>query len=316
MSALCDLVGCERPIVQAPVGGCATAELIAAVGTGGGLGLLPATWLTPEQAVAEVAAIRTASDRPFGVNLVLRFPIDDLLDALLDVRTPVITFSWGVPGRDRVRRCHDVGAIVAVQVGTPTPAPDLIADGVDLLIVQGVEAGGHVQSTTTLASLLPTVLAVAGSTPVIAAGGLAAADDVARVIAAGASGAMLGTRFVATRESNAHPRYKDLLVRADAADAVTTLCFDGEWPHGPHRVLRNGTIDRWEAAGCPWPGERPGEDDVILRHADGSNALRYSDDPPRAGDDGAIDEACLYAGTGVGRIDDLPSAAALVERLA
>lgn len=304
-----------RPIVQAPIGACAGPDLVAAVAGAGGLGLLACTWSTPDAIVADVAAVRAATDGAFGGNLVLRFPIEDQLDALLEAVVPVITFSWGQPGADRVARCHAVGSAVLVQVGTAAAVAEAIADGADAVIVQGVEAGGHVQSTQPLMRLLDDVIGIAGDTPVVAAGGLATAADVARVRDAGAAAAMLGTRFVATAESRAHPRYKERLVAARPGDDALTLAFDGDWPFGPHRVLRAPTLEAWEAAGCPWPGERPGEGETVLERLDGRRILRYDDAPPLDGDVGDVDAACLYAGAGVGAIVDVPGAADVVARL-
>lgn len=302
-------------IVQAPIGSCAGSELVAAVAGAGGLGLFACTWSAPDEIVALVAAARALGTGSIGGNLVLRFPIDEQLEALLAAKPDIVTFSWGDPGAERIARCHSAGVPVAVQVGTATAVASLLGAGVDVLIAQGVEAGGHVQSTQPLALLLDAVRTAAGSTPVIATGGLSTAADVEAVLARGAAAAMLGTRFVATAESRAHPAYKSALVAAAADDAALTLAFDGEWPFGPHRVLRNSTLDRWEAAGCPWPGDRPGEGDVVLRCADGTTRLRYDDAPPLIGDEGDIAASCLYAGLGVGGIDSLPPAGSIVSLL-
>ncbi len=315
VTSITELLGVERPILQAPIGGCAGAELIAAVSQAGGLGILPCTWSSPAVITEQVEAIRTRTDRPFGANLVLVFDVDAQLAALLAAQVPVITFSWGRAGRQRVARCHAAGARVALQVGTATAITSALEDGVDVLIAQGVEAGGHVQSTTPLVVLLPDALATAGTTPVVAAGGLATAADVRDVLEQGAAAAMLGTRFVASRESEAHATYKRALVAATKEDSRYTLCFDGEWPFAPHRVLQNATLDAWEAAGCPQPGARPGEGDIVARRAGGYVLTRYSDDPPRVGDRGSILASCLYAGTSVGGIDDIPGAGELVRRL-
>ncbi len=315
VASFVDTFGLRVPIVQAPIGACAGPDLVAAVAEAGGLGLLAGTWATPAALRETVAQVREQSSGLFGCNLVLRFPIDDQLDALLEEAVPIITFSWGHPGAERVRRCQAAGARVVVQVGNAAAVDALVDDGVDALIAQGVEAGGHVQSSTPLAQLLPDVLARAGSVPVIAAGGLTSRDDVRGVIDQGARAAMLGTRFVATRESLAHPDYKARLVESDSTAAVLTLAFDGDWPFGPHRVLRNSTFVEWEAAGCPWPGERPGEDDIVLTR--GSLSIRrYADHEPLAGDVGEVEAACLYAGLGTGGISDLPGAGELVTRLA
>ena len=155
-----------------------------------------------------------------------------------------------------------------------------------MLIAQGVEAGGHVQSTTPLArrSSARCFSGVAGGMPVVAAGGLALRADVGRVGLAGAAGAMLGTSFLATVESGAHDAYKAALVAADRRATALTVCFDGDWPQASHRVLRNRTFELWEAAGCPGRGQRPGED--ALAHRVGGPAIpRYDDSPPLAGDE-------------------------------
>jgi nitronate monooxygenase len=311
---LLDLLGSELSLVQAPIGACGGPQLVAAVAEAGALGTLACTWTPPGELAQIVAQVRERTQRPFAANLVLWFEPEPQLQALLALGVPVLTFSWGQPGRDRVARCHSAGARVLVQVGSPAGARQAIADGADAVIAQGVEAGGHVQSTTPLADLIGSVAEAAGGTPVIAAGGLALPEDVVRVRAEGAAGAMLGTRFVATAESAAHPAYKAALVAAGEAATALTICFDGDWPHAPHRVLRNATLERWESAGCPAPGRRPGEDVVPARRA-GVPIARYDDAPPLAGDAGAVEEMCLYAGSGCAAIGDVPSAAALIRRL-
>jgi nitronate monooxygenase len=311
---LLDVLGIDLALVQAPVGSCASPQLVAAVGEAGALGTLACSWTPPAELARVVASVRELSARRFAANLVLWFEPEAQLDALLALRVPVLTFSWGQPGRERIARCHDAGTRVAVQVGSAAGARQAVADRADVLIAQGIEAGGHVQSTTPLDDLIDRVLDVAGTTPVIAAGGLATREDIARAHARGAAGTMLGTRFVATTESAAHPAYKAALVAADAHATALTVCFDGEWPHAPHRVLRNDTFERWEEAGCPAPGRRPGEDSPPAMRA-GTAIARYHDTPPLVSDSGAVGEMCLYAGAGCAAIDDVPAAAELVERL-
>jgi len=151
---LCGMLGIERALVQAPVAGCATPRLVAAVAEAGGIGTLACTWTPPAELALVVASVRELTQRPFAANLVLWFDIDLQLDALLALAVPVVTFSWGQPGRERVGRCHAARATVAVQVGSAEGARQAREAGADVLIAQGVEAGGHVQSTTPLAELL------------------------------------------------------------------------------------------------------------------------------------------------------------------
>jgi nitronate monooxygenase len=302
--------------MAAPIGGFPDTSVVSAVSAAGGLGVLPSTWLAPGDIAAQVAAIRAQTTRPFAANLVLVFDVEAQLDALLAARVPVIAFSWGRPGGDVVARCHAAGARVALQIGTPGAVAGALSDGVDVLIAQGVEAGGHVQSTTPLAALLPHVLEAAhGAVPIVATGGLATAADVRAVIHAGAAAAMLGTRFLASTECSAHPRYKEALVAAQADDTCCTICFDGGWPFAAHRVLRNATVDAWEAAGCPPPGKRPGERDAVATRVDGGSLTRYAEEPPRDDDVGEILDCCLYAGTSVTGITDIRPATEIVHQL-
>ena len=320
-SPLCELLGLRYPILQAPTGSVAGPELAAAVSAAGGLGGMGLTWTEPETAADYVRHVRAAAPggAPFQVNFALHFP-PRALDAALEAGAPVVTFSWGDPS-PFIARVRAAGARFGVQVTSAAGARRAALDlGADFVICQGVESGGHVQGTAPLWELLPQVVAAAADagTPVVAAGGIADGAGISRALSLGASGAMLGTRFVATRESRAHPDYKAALLAARAGDTTLTLCFDGGWPQAAHRVLRNATLDAWEAHGSPThaAGARPGEGDVVAHASGGEAILRYEDTAPRVGMTGNIAEMCLYAGTGVGAITDLPSAAEVVARLA
>ena len=176
------------------------------------------------------------------------------------------------------------------------------------LIVQGVEAGGHVQSVV---GLLPLIVAVrrAVSLPLVAAGGIADPASARAALVAGTAAVAMGTRFVASDECDAHPHYKASLLKADGRDTVLTELFDVGWP-APHRVLRNSTYERWEAGGCP-PSEAPGRRrGGRPRHT----ALRGQHAP--RGVEGDVEAMAMYAGQGVGAIDAVEPAAAIVERYA
>ena len=227
---------------------------------------------------------------------------------------PAVTLSWGQSSQ-LIERAHQKGIAVGVQVGTVDGASRAINDGADIVICQGVEAGGHVQSTTPLAILLSQVVELARDVPVVAAGGVANGSDIRRVLGKGATAVMLGTRFVATTESQAHPLYKEAIVAASEADTSYTLCFDGGWPHAAHWVLRNETLKQWESAGCPPPGSRPGEGDVVAKVSSGEDVTRYGSETPTASMTGDVMDCSLYVGTSVERITDLPNARELVLRL-
>lgn len=300
------------PIWQAPTASLAGPELAAAVSKAGGMGSMALTWTMPEVAAEQVRQVRSQTENPFFVNFALAFP-PLALDAALEAGAPIVTFSWGDPER-YLPKVRAAGAMLGIQVTNVAGAHRAIAQGADFLICQGVEAGGHVQSNTSLWELLPRIVEAASPVPVMAAGGIARGREIAKVLSLGAKGAILGTRFVATQESRAHSDYKRQLVEAAGATALT-VCFDGGWPYSAHRVLRNSTLEEWEAAGSPAVGSRPGEGETVAATANGEAILRYEDTAPRAGYTGNIEAMCLYAGTGCSAIADIPSAGELVERL-
>jgi NAD(P)H-dependent flavin oxidoreductase YrpB (nitropropane dioxygenase family) len=155
------------PVMQAPIGSAAVVELAAAVCEAGGLGCLAASWKDPQVLRDEIRALRAATRRPFCVNLVLAFAQEERLEVCARERVPVVSFSWGAdPGL--VQRAHEAGALVLVQVGSEAEALAAEVAGADVLIAQGVEAGGHVQGTTPLAGLLAAV-AAACPLPLVAA---------------------------------------------------------------------------------------------------------------------------------------------------
>ncbi len=308
-----DLLGLRYPLCQAPTGSIAGPELAAAVSGAGALGAMALTWASPEVAAELVRRVRQATTAPFQANYALYKPPASLA-AALDAGAPVVTFSWGDPA-PYLARVRATGAKVGVQVANLAGAKRASELGADFLICQGIEAGGHVQSTTPLEDLLPRVLEAAGGLPVVASGGIGDGAGIARVLALGADAAMLGTRFVATRESGAHPAYKERLTQAAVGETALTVCFDGDWPYAAHRVLRNGTLEGWEASGCSPVGQRPGEGETVGQTASGELILRYEDVAPRQGMTGDVLDMALYAGTSSAVIHDIPAAADLVVRL-
>ena len=276
------------------------------------MGSMALTWTEPELAADQVRQVRAETPNPFFVNFALAFP-PLALESALEAGVPIVTFSWGDP-QPFLATVRAAGAKVGIQVTSVAGARRALDQGADFLICQGNEAGGHVQSSTPLLDLLPRVVEEAENVPIIAAGGIATGTGIARVLALGAKGAMLGTRFLATRESRAHPEYKRLLAEATGETALT-VCFDGGWPYSPQRVLRNSTLQAWEASGCPPVGSRPREGEKVATTAEGEVILRYEGTAPKTGYTGAIEAMCLYAGTGCGDISDIPRAEELVERL-
>lgn len=310
---MADLLGLRYPIIQAPIGSMAGVELASAVSNAGGLGSLALTWTPQETAVELVRNLQQHTKGPFFVNYVLAFPLLSL-DQVLEAGVRIVTFSWGNP-KQLVQKCHRMNALVGVQVGTSDGAKSARDSGADFIICQGVEAGGHVQSSTPLMSLLDDVVQSCLDLPIVAAGGLADGEDIASVVSVGADAVMLGTRFVATVESRAHPLYKQALVDSRIENTALTVCFNGDWEYAPHRVLRNSTLLNWEGAGCPPVGSRPGESEQIASNQKGKIVVRYDDTPPADDMSGDILACVLYAGKGCAKISDIPTVADLVPEL-
>jgi NAD(P)H-dependent flavin oxidoreductase YrpB (nitropropane dioxygenase family) len=314
-TALCDRLGIDLPIVQAPVGSAAGPELVAAVSEAGGLGMLALTWHAPEQARRSIRRTQELTTRPFGANLVLDFPVDDLLTVCPDEGVPTTSTFWGDPSR-MTARIRGAGALHLHTVGEVAEAVHAVAGGVDVVVAQGWEAGGHVRGGTTTLALVPAVVDAVGPIPVVAAGGIADGRGIAAVLALGAQGAILGTRFVATTEAVTHEVYRQHLVTATGVEAVYTRCFDGGWPHAPHRALRNATLRGWEAAGEPAAPHRPGEGDVVAVDAAGQHHCRYEDQIPLPGMTGDLGDMALYAGQSVNLVHEVVPAARLIHDMA
>ena len=315
-SALMAAFGLRYPIFCAGMGLTATPELAIAVSNGGGLGALGTGSTAPADVVRErVSRTKSGTSRPFAVNYLLAFdPVT--LPMALDAGAPIIQFAWGIPTPETVAAIRKAGAKMGIQISSVAGARRALEAGSDYLICQGTEAGGHVQATKALYEVLPAVIEEAKSVPVVAGGGIANGAHIRRALLAGASGVLIGTRFIATKEAGAHDEHKGAIIRAKAADTVLTVCFQGGWTNAPHRALRNRTLDMWEAAGCPPAGKRPSEGDIVATNAiTGATKRRYSALSPVHDDRGAITEMALYAGQGVDAIRDIPSAGELVARL-
>ena len=312
------LFGLQYPIMQAPMGGVAGPDLAAAVSNAGGMGMLAGVGLPPDELRNQIQRLRTLTTRPFGVNLLLPVLLDGQVEVCLDQGVPLLSLFWGDP-MPYVARAHAAGVKVMIQVGSVEEAIAARTAGVDLLVAQGVEAGGHVRGRITTMVLVPAVVDAVHPLPVLATGGIADGRGLAAVLALGAAGAALGTRFLTSTEAAAHPEYKQRVVQATADDTLYTTLFDIGWPDAPHRVLRNSVVEEWERAGCPASGRRPSEGELIGELHQGELAFpvpRYAVFPAAAGFQGAVEKTELYAGQSCELVTDVRPAADLVAQIA
>jgi nitronate monooxygenase len=313
-TALTELLGIDAPIVLAPMGGAVTPEFAAAVSNAGGVGMLPLSWSSPEDVGDTVTEMRTLTKAPFGINLIREWDQRERLTSALQAGAPVISLFWGDP-EDLVRESHDGGALVFVTVASTEEAKRAAAAGADVIVAQGWEAGGHVRGTVTTLALVPRVVDSVSPVPVVAAGGIADGRGLAAVLALGASGAWVGTRFLAARESPIHDDYRQRLFAAAETDTYYGTLFDVGWPEAPHRALRNTTVEAWEAAGRPEPGARPGEGEDVAARADGSAIKRYTSSTPHSSMTGDVETLPNWAGQGVGLVTEAQPAAEIVREL-
>ncbi|MGW3613908.1 NAD(P)H-dependent flavin oxidoreductase [Micromonospora sp. NPDC005163] len=262
-----------------------------------------------------VRRVRQATNRPFGVNFVLDFPITDTLAACLDEGVPVVSTFWGDPATV-TGRIHAAGALHLHVVGSVEEASRAVDAGVDIVVAQGWEAGGHVRGQVTTLALVPAVVDAVDPVPVIAAGGIGDGRGLAAVLALGAQAGWLGTRFLTAVEALTHDIHRRRVIEAAAQDAVYTRCFDDRWPNAPHRAIRNSTLSQWEAAGSPTAPRRPGENEMVATDTSGRTRLRYGVGMPLAGMTGDTEAMPLYAGQSAGLIREIAPAAQIVTAIA
>lgn len=273
------------------MGAVSTPELAAAVAGEGALGMIGATGLGPAEILRQVQAASTVAGTGarIGVNFLVPFLDLAAFEAAASCAA-VIECFYADPDPELVARAQAYGTLVAWQVGSYDEALAAAAAGCDLIVVQGVEAGGHVRGREPLSSLLdhvrPTV-----DVPIVAAGGIGCGRAVAAALVAGADAVRIGTRLLATTEADVHPRYLELLLRATAEDTVVTETFSMGWPNAPHRALRDAVEAVDEA-----PETR-------------------SPLPPTQAFTGNVDAAALYAGTSVTDVNAVAPAASVIAEL-
>ncbi len=303
---VCDLLSIQHPIVLGGMGGATSALLVAAVSNAGGLGTLGTSRFSVDELDREIDAIRSATEKPFGVNHLL-FRIDEnAFSVTLKARPSVIAFAWAWSEQDLrgyFQRAHDAGAKVMHQAGEVPEAVRAAEAGADVIVAQGTEGGGHVGWMASMA-LVPMIVNAVSPLSVLVAGGIADGRGLAAALALGADGVLVGTRFLATVESPLHPNYKEAIVRSDGHDTILTeipdIATGDVWPGAMSRAQRNGFVERW--AGREW----------ALRqcHREVGKKLRAA----RAAGD--IENSTLSFGQDAGLIDSIVSAREVVARMA
>jgi len=302
---ICTLLGIEHPIVLGGMGGATSPELAAAVSAAGGLGVLGATRQNPEELARDAAAIRAATTRPFGLNLLLFLERPGQYEALLAARPKVISTAWAALEQDLARyvaRAHAVGALAMHMIGTVAEAKVAARAGMDIIVAQGTEGGGHIGLMGTM-PLVPMVVSAVAPIPVLAAGGVADGRGLAAALALGADGVLLGTRFLATDEAPIAKGFKQAILDSDGHDTLVTdipdVASGNTWPGAYVRVRRNRFIEEWMGR----------DNELRRRRVEVSAQLREA---ARAGDP---DRGAVMIGQTAGLIDRVEPAADLVRQI-
>ncbi len=301
---LTEMFALQYPIVSAPMAGHSGGRLAAAVSEAGGLGLFGASLMSPERLQSEIEIARATTQRPFGVGFIAQFlPNEEAqFQAALEADLGAIAFSFEDP-TPWVARAREAGIATICQVQSLAGAREAVDAGADVLVAQGREAGGH----TGGASMLPLLEEILDAYPdhiVLAAGGIASGRALAAVLAAGADGAWIGTRLLATPEAEIPDEHKQLIVEKQTDDTVFTAVYDilgpGRWPRDMEaRVLRNRFVAQWAGR------ERELEDRLAEVRA--SNAEALQTDP--------WENRAVYMGTGVSAIHSIEPVADVIRSI-
>ncbi len=309
--------GITHPIIGAGMAIVSMPPLVAAVSNAGGMGTLGAGMLPPEAVTGTIGQIKSMTSKPFGVNFITQFAEAAHVDAAIAGGPTVISFHWNDLPVALIERVKRAGIRVWVQVGTVAMAKDAAALGVDAVIAQGSEAGGHVRGEAATMVLLPAVLdAVGPKVPVIAAGGVADGRGMAAALAMGADAVWVGTRLLASEEATAHPEYKRRVVAAGPGDTMMTTLFGPEWPDR-ERVLINRVVREW--------GHRVSEIPPELHQAPSIGKTMMGPQPydmpkfsamlPIPETTGDFEEMNMVAGESSGLVHDIQPAARIVETM-
>jgi len=300
---ICDLLDIVHPIVLGGMGSATTAPLVAAVSNAGGFGTLGTSAFNAATLESEIASIHERTDKPIGINHLLFQIQEDMFAVTLRARPAVAAFAWARKDqnlRDYFQRAHDVGCKVMYMAGEVPEALRAAEAGADVLVAQGTEAGGHVVWMASL-PLVPMMVKAVAPLPVLSAGGIADGRGLAAVLALGAEGALLGTRFMATPEAPIHAKFKQAIVESDGHDTVLTeipdLASQRVWPGAMSRARRNEFIERW--SGREW----------ALRQ----NASEVGKQLAVARAAGDVDNASLSFGQDAGLVDSIKSVREVVE---
>jgi len=240
------LLGCEVSIICGAMSWVSDRNLVSAVSNAGGFGLIACGAMTPELLDTEIAATKKLTDKPFGVNLITMHPqLLELIDICAKHEVGLIVLAGGLPPKGSIEAIKENGAKVICFAPALSLAKKLVRSGVDALIIEGMEAGGHIGPVATSVLAQEILPHLADQLPIFVAGGIARGETIAAYLEMGAAGVQLGTRFVCATESIAHPDFKKAFIRGNARDAITSVQIDPRLPVIPVRALKNAGTEEF-----------------------------------------------------------------------
>lgn len=309
-----ELLGCEHAILAGAMTWVSERHLVSSISNAGGYGVLACGSMTPDLLSGEIVATLALTSAPFGVNLIVMHPeLEALVDVCLDHKVPAIVFAGGLPSKTIIERAQAGGAKVISFAPALAIGKKLIRSGVDGLVIEGHEAGGHIGPVST-AVLAQEILPVLKDIPVFAAGGIGNGEGIAAFLSMGAVGAQLGTRFVCAKECQAHPAFKKAFLRASARDATVSVQIDPDFPVIPVRAIKNAATEAFTRK----------QIDVIAEHRAGKlDALEaslaiehfWAGALRRAAVDGDVENGSLMAGQSVGMVKSEQSISDIIDEL-
>ncbi len=310
-----EFLGCETAIMCGAMSWVSERNLVSAISNAGGFGVIACGAMTPELLDAEIAATRAMTARPFGVNLITMHPqLMELIAICARHQVTHIILAGGLPPKGSIEAIKHSGARLICFAPALSLARKFIRSGVDALVIEGMEAGGHIGPVATSVLAQEILPAVADAVPVFVAGGIGTGAMIAAYLEMGASGVQLGTRFVCAHESIAHPNFKAAFLRANARDAVASVQIDPRLPVIPVRALRNKGTEEFVAKQIEVAGKLDrGEVDMEAAQLEiehyWAGALR------RAVIDGDVDYGSVMAGQSVGMVQSEQPVAEIIAGL-
>jgi len=310
-----DFLGCEYAIMGGAMSWISERHLVTAISEAGGFGVIACGAMTPDLLDTEIAETRKRTTRPFGVNLITMHPqISELIDVCKAHDVTHVVFAGGLPPTGSIDRVKEGGAKLICFAPALSLAKKLIRSGVDALVIEGMEAGGHIGPVSTSVLAQEILPEVAADIPVFVAGGIGRGGAIAGYLEMGASGVQLGTRFVCAHECIAHPNFKKAFIRASARDAVPSVQIDPRLPVIPVRALKNREMENFSAKQIE-VAKLLDEGTVAMGEAQLQIEHYWAGALKRAVIDGDVESGSVMAGQSVGMVKEEQSVAAIIGNL-